>query len=222
MPKPTRVAVLDGHTLIRYALAHLAEQYDDLEMVGFSPTVAGAADLVNRTRPDVVTVDVTLPDGDGLVLARGLRDRLPTLGIVLLTTRDEDDVLFRALETGVSAFVPKTAPIEEIVAAIRHAGVAASSFTAVGLAAALDRRRQATDGLLLSRREQQVLDLLRQGLSVPAMAGTMFVSTSTVKTYVSRLYDKLGASNRAQALMAALDLGLIRSGSRSSAPGTVR
>jgi DNA-binding NarL/FixJ family response regulator len=215
---PIRLAVLDGHTLTRYALAHLAREYQDLEVVGFCGTAAGAMELVQRTNPDVVTVDVALPDGDGLVLSRNLRDRYASIGIVLLTSRDEDDVLFRALETGVSAFVPKTAPVEEILAAIRHAGVAAGSFTAVGLAGALDRRRLAGDGLMLSRREQEVLHLLQQGLSIPAVAQAMFVSVSTVKTYVARLYEKLGASNRAQALMAALELGLIRAGSAGRTP----
>jgi len=209
-PLATRLAVLDGHTLIRYALAHLAQQYEDLELVGFCGTAAGALDLVQRTTPDVVTVDVALPDGDGLALARTLRDRYAALGIVLLTTRDEDDVLFRALETGVSAFVPKTAPVEEILGAIRHAAVAASSFTAAGLADALARRRDVSERLALSPREREVLRLLQEGLSIPTIARTMYVSQSTAKTYVARLYDKLGASSRAQALMTALQLGLIQ------------
>jgi DNA-binding NarL/FixJ family response regulator len=212
--------VVDGHTLIRYAMTHLAQQYDDLEVVGFSGTAAGALEVVQRTVPDVVTVDVALPDGDGLVLARQLRDRYAALGVVLLTSHGEDDVLFRALETGMSAFVPKTAPVEEILGAIRHAGVAAGSFTAVGLADALTRRRQAIDGFALSRREQEVLDLLQRGLSIPAMAQAMYVSASTVKTYVARLYDKLGACNRVQALMTALELGLIRPHGRRRPDGT--
>jgi DNA-binding NarL/FixJ family response regulator len=215
-----RMVVLDGHTLVRYALTQLAEACGDIEMVGFADSAAGAQDLVARTGPDVVTLDVMLPDGDGLALARTLRERHPGLGIVLLTSVTADDVLFRALEIGVSAFVPKTAPVDEVLGAIRHAGVAAGSFTAVGLADAMARRRDATDRLGLSKREREVLDLLQQGKSMPLMAQEMYVSTSTVKTYVGRLYEKLGASNRAQALMAALDLGLIQAGSARRIPGT--
>jgi DNA-binding NarL/FixJ family response regulator len=144
-------------------------------------------------------------------VARDLRDRYADLGIVMLTSRGEDDLLFRALETGASAFVAKTAPIGEVLAAIRHAAVAASSFTAAGLADALTRRRTATDGHVLSPRETQVLRMLRDGMSVPAIAATLYVSQSTAKTYVARLYDKLGAANRAQALMTAVHLGLIGS-----------
>jgi DNA-binding CsgD family transcriptional regulator len=117
--------------------------------------------------------------------------------------------MFRALETGVSAFVAKTAPVEEVLAAIRHAAVAASSFTASGLAVALARRRSVQERLSLSPRETEVLRLLRDGLSIPAIALAMFISQSTAKTYVARLYDKLGAGNRAQALMTAVHYGLI-------------
>jgi DNA-binding NarL/FixJ family response regulator len=122
----------------------------------------------------------------------------------------EDDILFRALETGVSAFVAKSAPMEEVLAAIRHAAVAASSFTAAGLAVALARRRSVQDRIALSPQQSEVLRLLSAGLSVPAIAMTMFISQSTAKTYVARLYEKLGATNRAQALMAAVQLGLIQ------------
>ena len=115
-----------------------------------------------------------------------------------------------ALETGVSAFVTKSAPVEEVLAAIRHAAVAASSFTAAGLAVALARRRAAHDGVRLSPQLAEVLRLLSAGFSIPAIATTMFISQSTAKTYVARLYEKLGVTNRAQALMTAVQLGLIR------------
>ena len=205
-----RLVVVDGETLIRYAMRSLMEDHGDIDVVGECWSAAEAVGVVTRLRPDVVTVDVALPDGNGMMLARELRDRFPSLGIVLLTSQAEDDVLCRALESGVSAFVPKTAPLLEILAAIRHAAVAASSFTATGLAEALSRRRKATEHMSLSPREREVLRLLHEGLSVPAIARTLYVSHSTAKTYVARLYEKLGASSRAQALMAALHLGLIQ------------
>jgi DNA-binding NarL/FixJ family response regulator len=206
-----RVAVIDGHTLTRYGLCGLVAQHPDLEVVAEIGLAGDAQTMVAASGPDVVTLDVALPDGDGLRLARDLRDRYPDLGIVLLTSDGQDDVLFRALETGVSAFVTKTAPTGEVLAAIRHAAVAASSFTATGLALALARRAStAGSRLALSPREQQVLDMLGKGYSVPAIARSMYVSQSTAKTYVSRLYDKLGASNRTQALMTALRQGLIQ------------
>ncbi|MDX6292132.1 MAG: hypothetical protein QOH50_1207, partial [Kribbellaceae bacterium] len=154
--------------------------------------------------------EVALPDADGMRLARDLRDRYADLGIVLLTSNCEDDILFRALETGVSAFVSKSAPNAEVLAAIRHARVAATSFTATGLASAVVRRGRPIGPLALSPRETEVLARLAEGMSVPAIARSMFVSPSTAKTYVARLYEKLGASNRAQAIMTALRLDLIQ------------
>ena len=204
-----RLAVIDGQTLFRYGLRALVARHPDIEIVGECQAAAEAPAMVAAAGPDVVTVDVALPDGDGLRLARELRDRHDGLGIVVLTSRQDDDVLFRALETGVSAFVAKTAPAEEAMAAIRHAAVAAASFTASGLALALARRHAVPDKLMLSPRETEVLELLQLGLSIPAMAIEMYVSVSTAKTYVARLYSKLGAASRAQALMAALHLGLI-------------
>ncbi len=216
---PIQLAVVDGHTLIRYALRELAAQHDDIEIGAECGSAAEAPGVIAAARPDVVTVDVALPDGDGLRLAREFRDRFGGLGIVVLTSQDQDDVLFRALETGVSAFVAKTAPVQELLAAIRHAAVAASSFTAAGLATALSRQRTAAERLALSPRETEILGLLRDGLSVPAIAAAMFISQSTAKTYVARLYDKLGAANRAQALVAAMHYGLIRyQGSRPLSP----
>jgi DNA-binding NarL/FixJ family response regulator len=207
---PIQLGIVDGHTLIRYGLRELVSRHPDLELVAECQSAAEALDMVAKKRPDVVTVDVVLPDDDGLRLARELREHRPDLGIVMLTSQDDDDVLFRALENGVSAFVAKSAPLSEILSAIRHAAVAASSFTASGLAMAVARRRTVQDRLALSPRETEVLRLLRDGLSVPAIASEMFISVSTAKTYVARLYEKLSAANRAQALMAAMHHGLIQ------------
>jgi DNA-binding NarL/FixJ family response regulator len=206
---PIRVVIVDGYTLSRYGLRELIAHSSDIEIVGECPSTADTPRVIAETRPDVVAIEVSLPDGDGLQLARDLRDRYADLGIVVLAVEHDDEVLFRALETGVSAFVAKTAPLEEMLGAIRHAAVAASSFTASGLAVALARRRNVQDRLALSPREREVLRWLRDGLSIPAIAQAMFISQSTAKTYVARLYDKLGAVNRAQALMTAMHYGLI-------------
>jgi DNA-binding NarL/FixJ family response regulator len=207
---PISLGIVDGQTLTRYGLRGLISQHSDIELVAECDSAADAPAMVAAATPDVVTIDVVLPDGDGLRLACDLRDRYADLGIVMLTSQHEDDVLFRALESGLSAFVAKTAPLDEVLGAIRHAAVAASSFTASGLATAVARRRTMQDRLALSPRETEVLHYLRDGLSVPAIALEMYISVSTAKTYVARLYEKLGAANRAQALMAAMHHGLIQ------------
>lgn len=216
-----RLVVIENQALVRYALQQLTSRHADIEIVAECQSAAEAAQVVSLARADVVTVSVGLPDGGGLRLARELRDRYADLGIVILTSGGEDDILFRALETGVSAFVAETAPVEEVLGAIRHSAVAASSFTASGLANAITRRRDTRERLALSPREIEVLRLLCDGLSVPAIAARMFISYSTAKTYVARLYQKLGAANRAQALMVAVQHGLVSCD--QAAPGaTVR
>ena len=100
---PIRLAVIDGHTLTRYGLRELVAQHPDIQLVAECGSVADAQRVLEAARPDVVTVEVDLPDGDGLRLARELRDRYAGLGIVILASQGQDDVLFRALETGVSA-----------------------------------------------------------------------------------------------------------------------
>lgn len=203
------VVIVDRHTLVRYGLRELLSQHADITVVGDCTSAAETASLVQAARPDVVILDTSLSDGDGLLFARWLRERYACLGIVMLTAKDADNVLFWAAESGASALVAKTAPVEEVLAAIRHAAVAPTSFSASGLAAALMRRNRASERLTLSPRETEVLQLLRDGLSIPAIALTMYISHSTAKTYVARLYEKLGAANRAQALMAAVRHGLI-------------
>jgi DNA-binding NarL/FixJ family response regulator len=204
-----RLLVVDQHPLVRWALSHIADDQPDLVTVAEAADAADAFNLASALSPDVVTIDCSLPDGQGWKLARDLRDRHRDLGIVILTAEGSDDLLFRALDHGASAFVSESAPIQEIVSAIRHAALAASAFTASGLAQALRRRRESTDRATLSPRERQVLVLLRDGKSVPAVAEELYVSLSTAKSYVGRLYEKLGACNRAQALMTALRLGLL-------------
>jgi DNA-binding NarL/FixJ family response regulator len=209
MERTVKVAIIDSHTLARYGMAGLVAEQPDLEIAGEAAFGRDAVAIITQAEPDVVVLDAELPDMDSMHLARELRDRNPHLGIVLLTSSGQDDVLFRALESGASAFVTKATPVAELLAAIRHAAVAANTFSATGLATAMARRNQPTSRTTLSPREAEVLALLGQGLSIPAIAGVMFVSQSTAKTYVARLYDKLEASNRTQAIMAAMRMGLL-------------
>jgi DNA-binding NarL/FixJ family response regulator len=203
-----RLLFVDDHGLARWALARMVDAEPDLVIAGEASSAEEALHLAAVAAPDVVTIGVTASGDAGFRLARHLRDRYQLLGIVILTTGGADDILFRAMETGASAFVSKCAAVPEILSAIRHSAVAASSFSAAGLADALRRRQQTRERLALSPREQEVLRLLVAGQSVPAIAATLYVSLSTAKTYVSRLYEKLGAGNRAQAVMAAVRLGM--------------
>jgi DNA-binding NarL/FixJ family response regulator len=203
-----RLMVVDEHPLVRWALTQIATDQADIAVVGEVSRAADGVSQVFAFKPDVVTVDCSLPNNGGWQLVRDLRDNFPTLGIVVLTSTGSDDELFRALDTGASAFVSKAAPILEVMSAIRHSAYASDAFSAAGLAPALRRRRESAQRTTLSARERQILLLLHDGMSVPAIAKELFVSLSTAKTYVARLYEKLSARNRAQALMSAVRLGM--------------
>jgi DNA-binding NarL/FixJ family response regulator len=113
------------------------------------------------------------------------------------------------LEAGASAFVPKDAPAEDVVAAARHAAASPEAFSAADLANAM-KRRLAPSGPQISPREREVLGLLADGLAVAQIARRLYISESTAKTHISKLYEKLGAGNRAQAIMTAMRMGLIK------------
>lgn len=203
-----RVLLVDDHELIRQGLRRAFERNVDFVVDGEAATIEAAELHLLSNPPDVVIFDVRLPDGSGLDAARRARASHPDLGIVVLTMYAGDEQLFGALDAGASAFVPKDAPSDEVVAAARHAARSPRSFSAPDLAEAL-QRRLSPSGPQLSPREKEVLDLLAGGLGVAEISRRLFISESTTKTHISKLYDKLGAGNRAQALMAALRLGLI-------------
>jgi DNA-binding NarL/FixJ family response regulator len=203
-----RLVSVDEHVLLRLGLAGVLTGSVDITLVGDAGTAADAERVVAQTNPTVVTIGLTLPDGDGFTVARTLRVERPELGVVLLSSASDDALLYRAMDAGLSAYVPKSAPVATVLAAVRHAAAAPASFTAPGLQTALARRH--TQGGLLSPREQQVLLLMRDGSSLPAIATHLQVSEATVKTYVSRLYSKLRVNNRAQALMVAVNQGLLQ------------
>ncbi len=204
------VLLVDDHELIRQGLARAFERTPDFTVAGEAGSVADGVSLAGQLRPDVVVTDVRLPDGTGLDLVRRLRSDKPELGIVVLTMYAGDEQLFGALEAGASAFVSKDSPSDDVVAAARHASVSPRSFAAADLADAM-RRRLSPTGPQLSPRESEVLVLLADGLGVAAIARQLFVSESTAKTHISKIYEKLGAANRAQAISIAMRSGLLRS-----------
>jgi DNA-binding NarL/FixJ family response regulator len=213
-----RLVAVDRHTLARLGLAYAVADADDIKLVGEASDAAQARHLVADLAPTVVTLDADLPDTDAVQFGQELIRTFPGLGVVLLATAD-NGLLLRALRAGLSAFVTKNADTSELISAIRHAAVAATTFAASGLMAALTVGHRPAS--VLSARETEVLRLLRDGYTVPRIAVTLSVSESTVKTYIGRLYDKLGATNRAQALMAAVRRGLLHDATPAPATSPV-
>lgn len=204
----TSVLLIDDHELVRQGLATAFSQADGFEIAGQAASVADGIAMAGTVKPGVVVTDVRLPDGSGLDIVRALRQRDRQVGLVVLTMYAGDEQLFAAMDAGASGFVGKDAPTSSVISAARQAAVAPLTFTCTGLAEAMVRRMN-SGAPQLGDRERQVLELLAEGLGVTAIAAKLFLSESTAKSDIGRIYEKLGAANRAQALVAAMRLGLI-------------
>jgi DNA-binding NarL/FixJ family response regulator len=204
----TSVLLVDDHELIREGLAGVINLEEDLAVVAQAATVAHALDLYTSLAPDVVIADLQLQDGTGIDIVRAIRRRSNTTGVVVLTMHSGDDQIFAAMEAGASGFVGKDAPAQEVVRAARHAAVSPRSFVCSGLVGAM-MRRTSTESTRLSEREHQVLLLLADGLGAAAIGEKLYLSESTAKSHIARIYQKLGAANRAQALVTAMRIGLL-------------
>jgi DNA-binding NarL/FixJ family response regulator len=203
------IVLVDDHRVVRGGLRSVFDAEPDMEVVGEADALADGIAVMRVARPDVLVCDVTLRDGNGLDLVREARSQRPELGIVVLTMHGDDETLLGALDAGASALVLKSAHLEDVLSAVRQAAASPEVFAAAGLAGALRRSRE-NSRPQLTQREQDVLNLLVDGMSVAETAGRLYLSESTVKTHIAKLYDKLGATNRAQAVMAALRQGLLR------------
>lgn len=210
MKTPTRVLLVDDHELIRNGLAGVFDLEEDMTIVGLAATVAQAVQMFNELQPDVVVADLQLQDGTGLDIVRSIRKVSNTVGLIVLTMHSGDDQIFAAMEAGASGFVGKDAPSSEVVRAARHAAVSPRSFVCTGLVGAM-MRRGASESTRLSEREHEVLTLLADGLGAAAIGEKLYLSESTAKSHIARIYQKLGATNRAQALVTAMRIGLLSS-----------
>ena len=208
MTEKTRVLLVDDHELIRTGLAGVFDLQDDMEIVGVAGSVAECMAKAAELRPDVVVTDLQLQDGTGLDIVRALRKTSEAIGLVVLTMHSGDDQIFAAMEAGASGFVGKDAPSMEVVKAARHARVSPRSFVCAGLVGAM-MRRSAAESTRLTDREHEVLLLLADGLGAAQIGQRLYLSESTAKSHIAKIYQKLGATNRAQALVTAMRVGLL-------------
>jgi DNA-binding NarL/FixJ family response regulator len=206
----TRVLLVDDHDLIRDGLAGVFRREPSMEVLGDAKTVRTALEMFHALQPDVVVTDLQLPDGTGLDVVREVRRTRPDAGVVVLTMHSGDEQIFAAMEAGASAFVGKDAPSAEVVKAAQHAAVSPRSFLCAGLTEAMLRRATSVASQLTAR-EHDVLTLLADGLSAAEIGTRIHLSESTVKSHLAKIYQKLGVTNRAQALVTAMRSGLLSS-----------
>jgi len=206
----TRVLLVDDHELIRHGLASAFGRDPQMQIVAQAGDVGEALDAWEAHRPDVIVTDLQLPDGTGLDVVRSVRKQSREVGLVVLTMHSGDDQIFAAMEAGASGFVGKDAPSGEVVGAARHAASAPRSFVCAGLAQAM-LRRVSGESTRLTTREHEVLVLLADGAGTSLIARRLHMSESTAKSHITKIYQKLGATNRAQALVTAMRIGLLSS-----------
>jgi len=205
-----RILLVDDHELIRDGLGAVIDLEDDMSVVATAGSVAEALAAYADISPDVIVADLQLQDGTGLDIVRTIRRETDQVGLIVLTMHSGDDQIFAAMEAGASGFVGKDSPAGEVVKAARHAAVSPRSFICAGLVGAM-MRRQASESSRLTEREHDVLLLLADGLGAAAIGEKLYLSESTAKSHIARIYQKLGAANRAQALVTAMRTGLLSS-----------
>lgn len=213
------VLLVDDEALVRAGLRMILETADDMEVVGDAEDGRAAIEAVDRIRPDVVLMDVRMPRVDGLAATSAIRARLHAPAVVVLTTFDTDDAVFRALEAGAIGFLLKDTPPHDLLRAVRLAAAGDSMlsptvtrqvinrFTAEDRSA---RRREALHRLQgLTEREREVLVEIGLGHSNAEIAGRLHMSEATVKSHVTHLFEKLIVTNRVQLAIAAFRAGLV-------------
>jgi DNA-binding NarL/FixJ family response regulator len=209
--------IADDQAMVRQGFGALLAAQPDISVVGDAANGRDAVRLVNSLTPDVVLMDVRMPELNGLDATREILSRDTTTKVLMLTTFDIDDYVYAALRAGASGFLLKDAPADELVRAVRvvAAGDAllAPSITRRMIADLVRRhaapRRSSSELARLTPRETEVLELLARGMSNAEIAASLFVSEETVKTHVGKVFSKLGLRDRAQAVVLAYETGLV-------------
>jgi DNA-binding NarL/FixJ family response regulator len=217
MTAPVRVVLADDQEMVRAGLRMLLDFQPDLEVVGEAADGLAAVEVVTRTRPDVVLMDVRMPRCDGIEAARRIVAALPETAVVVLTTFDDDASLAEALRAGVSGFLLKVAPPEQLLHAVRTVASGngllypAVTLRVIAASAAAPAPDPAAAARLasLTQRETDVLRLVAEGLTNAEIAGRLYLGEATVKTYLSRMLTKLDLRDRVQAVAFAFRSGLV-------------
>ena len=203
-----RVLVADDHPIVRGGIVALLESADDLSVVGEASTGLQAVELALEHEPDIVLMDLQMPALSGAEATARILEQRPGIRVIVLTTYESDSAILQAIEAGASGYLLKAAPAGEILAGIRS--VAAGDVAlAPSIAAMLVNRVKAPAGPTLSARETEVLALVAQGKSNPAIAQALFVSEATVKTHLLHVFEKLNVNDRTRAVTKAMELGLL-------------
>lgn len=222
--KPARLIIADDHALLRSGIASMLAGEQDLEIVGEAADGREALELCRRLRPDLVLMDVRMPKMDGLTATRAIKEEFPRISVVMVTMQDDPDYLFEAVIAGAAGYVLKGATPDQLTEAVRQVldgeFLLDQRLTIDLLRSMADRRAvpepaptpESPDIPLaepLTARETEILQLLARGQTNPQIARELVVSPGTVKNHVRHIIAKLGVSDRTQAAVKAVELGLL-------------
>jgi len=204
------VAIVEDHVMVAEGLAAALNADPDLTVVGTAGTVEEGLRLVTGAQPDVVLMDLMLPDGDGAAATAAIRRTSPETRVVMITSATGQDIVCRAIQAGCSGILSKTESVAQVRAAIHRAGAGEAVFTTEDLAGVVSHLSGGGEAFdALTPREREVLELLSRGLATDAIAASLVLSLHTVRNHVRNVLMKLDAHSRLEAVAIALREGLI-------------
>jgi DNA-binding NarL/FixJ family response regulator len=209
---PIKILIADDHPVVRDGLAAILGTQADFEIVGFAANGAEAVAQVGDLQPDVLILDLEMPQVDGIEALRRLRAEGLQVQVIVFTVFDTDERILAAVQEGARGYLLKGAPRDQVFNAVRVVHGGGSLLEPVVASKLLQRVHRGSDADALSAREQEVLELLAQGQQNKEIAAQLFISERTVKFHVSAVLRKLGAGNRTEAVALAAQRGLVKVG----------
>ena len=207
--QPIRVLLVDDHPVVRAGIEGILSSQADIEVVGEASDGAEAISLNRALQPDVILMDLQMPEMDGVTAIKAIREQANPPHILVLTTYDTDADIVQAIQAGATGYLLKDTPREDFFAAVRQVAKGESVLTPV-VASRLMAHMRAPAEEQLSEREIEVLALVSQGHSNQDIAKQLHISAATVKTHLIHIYGKLGVSDRTAAVTTALEKGILR------------
>jgi len=203
--EPIRVMLVDDHAMVRRGLATFLKVFDDLQLVGEAENGEAAVQLAAEVLPDVILMDMSMPEMDGDTATHAIRKQFPQIQVIALTSFKEGKMIKKALEAGAIAYLLKDVSADELARAIRSAHAGRATLSPEAAQALVETANlPPAPGLDLTEGERKVLTLMIEGLNNTQIAGKLTVSPSTIKSHVSHILSKLGVASRTEAVTLAL------------------